>query len=109
MKRILPTIADVALPAILIAAEFRRARIPRRRMNDGAIHAAFVHEGDGLVRGKVSYRPVRRIAWQAGGSEMDLRIDDLHDIESLLILRRRFVPPFGVLCRELDDRTRRRR
>ena len=81
MKRILPTIADVALPAILIAAEFRRARIPRGRMNDGAIHAAFVHEGDGLLRGKVSYRPVRRIAWQAGGPEMDLRIDDLHDIE----------------------------
>ena len=47
-------------------------------MNDGGIHAAFVHQNDGLLRGEVSHLPMRLIARQAGRLEMDLRIDDLH-------------------------------
>ena len=47
-------------------------------MNDGGIDATFVHQSDGLLRGEVSHRPMRRIAWQARRPEMDLCIDDLH-------------------------------
>jgi hypothetical protein len=49
-------------------------------MNDGGIHAAFVHQNDGLFGGEVAHLPMRLIARQASRPEMDLRIDDLHGL-----------------------------
>jgi hypothetical protein len=46
--------------------------------NSGITDAALVHQSDGLICGEMSYRPMRRIAWQTGCPEMDLRIDYLH-------------------------------
>ena len=74
-------------------------------MNDGCIHVAFVHQNDGLLRGEVSYLPMRLIARQAAPPEMDLRIDDLH--QPVLLLRPAPVGCsvlFGMADLTIDDR-----
>ena len=57
-----------------------RTRVPTGRMNDGGIDTAFVHQGDGLLRGKGRHLSMREIARQAGSPEVDLGVDDLHHI-----------------------------
>jgi len=47
-------------------------------MNDCSVDAAFVHQGDGLVRGKGRHLTMRKIARQAASPEVNLGIDDLH-------------------------------
>src|SRR5207244_2944700 len=53
-------------------------RVPTGRMNDGGIDAAFVHQKDGLLRGKGRDLAMREIAREAGSPEVNLGVDDLH-------------------------------
>src|SRR5262249_30599592 len=56
----------------------RRIRVPARRMNDGGIDAAFIHQTDGLLGGKRRYLPVREVARQTASPAVNLSVDDLH-------------------------------
>lgn len=47
-------------------------------MDDGGVNRGFVHQGDGLFRGKVGYLPVGLVAGQAGSPGVDLGVNDLH-------------------------------
>src|SRR5262245_51865865 len=47
-------------------------------MNDCGVDAAFVHQGDGLLRGKGRHLSMRQVARQAASPEVDLGVDDLH-------------------------------
>jgi hypothetical protein len=52
-------------------------------MDDCGIDPAFVHQADGLCRGKRRHLAMREVARQAGSPEVDLGVDDLHRILSL--------------------------
>src|SRR5580704_5928554 len=47
-------------------------------MNDGGIDTSFVHQVDGLLRGKGRHLPMREVARQTSSPEMNLGVDDLH-------------------------------
>jgi hypothetical protein len=47
-------------------------------MYDGGIDTAFVHQDDGLRRGKGRHLSMREVARQPGSPEVNLRVDYLH-------------------------------
>ena len=50
--------------------------IPARGMDDGGVHAGFVHFPQQVGHGKGSYLAVGRIGGQPGGPEVNLGVDD---------------------------------
>ena len=55
-----------------------RTRVPTRRVNDGGIDTAFVHQPDGFLGSEGGHLPMREVARQAASPEVNLSIDDLH-------------------------------
>ena len=47
-------------------------------MDDGGIDTSFIHQGDGLLGGKMRHLPMGEVTWQTGSPEVDLGVDYLH-------------------------------